>query len=180
MGSGKHGEWARQQKRSFGMKVEQMEDLLLHELEDLYDAEQQLVEALSKMEKAAHSSQLQQAFRKHGKETQRQVKQLEKAFKALEQEPKSHVCKAMKGLIAEGNEVAKMTGEPDLIDAALIGAGKKVEHYEIVSYNSAISHAEVLGMERVAEILRGVLAEEVETDSKLSELAADNLEAAQV
>jgi len=161
------------------MKIELMEDLLLHELEDLYDAERQLVEALPKMAQAAHSAQLQQAFRKHAKETQRQVKQLEKAFKDFEHEPKSHVCKAMRGLISEGNEVAKMTGEPDLIDAALIGAGKKVEHYEMVSYGSAISHAELLGMDRVAEILRGVLAEEVETDSKLSKLAVENLETAQ-
>jgi ferritin-like metal-binding protein YciE len=162
------------------MKLETLQDLLLDELEDIYDAEQQLVEALPKMAKSATSPDLKQSFETHLEQTEGHVRRLEQVFKIFGEEPERKTCKAMKGLIAEGAEVIKEDAEPEVKDAALIAAAQRVEHYEMAAYGSARTYAEELGKADAVELLEETLKEEKQTDSKLTKLAVSviNLKAA--
>lgn len=162
------------------MKLENLQDLLLDELEDIYDAEQQLVEALPKMAKSATSPELKQSFESHLNETEGHVKRIEDVFKLFGEEPERKTCKAMKGLIAEGAEVIKEDAEPEVKDAALIAAAQRVEHYEIAAYGSARTYAEELGKSQAVELLDETLKEEKHADTKLTKLAVQvvNLKAA--
>jgi len=153
------------------MKFETLEDLLIQEIKDLYDAEQQLVDALPKMMEAAENPQLQEAFRTHLRETEQQVTRLEEVFEELGVEPEGHTCKAMKGLIAEGQQMIKAKGDGDVRDAGLIGAAQRVEHYEIAAYGTARTLAQRLGRSRAAELLQTTLDEEGATDKKLTAIA---------
>lgn len=153
------------------MKLETLQDLLLDELEDIYDAEQQLVEALPKMAKSATSPELKKSFETHLEQTEGHVTRLEKVFKIFGEEPERKTCKAMKGLIAEGAEVIKEDAEPEVKDAALIAAAQRVEHYEMAAYGSARTYAEELGKSDAVELLNETLNEEKQTDSKLTKLA---------
>jgi len=153
------------------MKLQTLEDLLIEELKDLYDAEQQLVEALPKMLGAAENPRLQEAFRTHLQETENQVARLEEVFEELGVEPEAHTCKAMKGLIAEGQQMIKAKGDADVRDAGLIGAAQRVEHYEIAAYGTARTLAQRLGRSRAAELLQTTLDEEGATDKKLTAIA---------
>ena len=153
------------------MKLESLQDLLVHELKDLYSAENQLVKALPKMAKAAESEDLKAAFEEHLEVTKTQVERLETIFEELGVSPKGKKCKAMEGLIEEGSELISEDGEASVKDAALIAAAQKVEHYEIAGYGCARTFAQLLGMEKAAELLQETLDEEGETDKKLTELA---------
>ena len=153
------------------MKLESLQDLLVHELKDLYSAENQLVKALPKMAKAAESEDLKAAFEEHWEVTKTQVERLETIFEELGVSPKGKKCKAMEGLIEEGSELISEDGEPSVKDAALIAAAQKVEHYEIAGYGCARTYAQLLGMDKAAELLQETLDEEGETDKKLTELA---------
>lgn len=153
------------------MKLTSLQEALLTEIQDLYSAEQQLVEALPKMAEAATDAKLKTGFQTHLKETQGQVKRLEQVFEALGEKPKAQTCKAMKGLIAEGDEIMKEDAEPEVLDALLIAAAQKVEHYEIASYGTVCTWAEQLGLDDVKELLGQTLNEEETTDKKLSTLA---------
>ena len=157
------------------MKFQNLEDLLHEELKDLYDAEQQLVEALPKMMEAAENPQLQEAFREHLQQTEQQVTRLEEVFEELGFEPESHTCKGMKGLIAEGQQMIKAKGDTDVRDAGLIGAAQRVEHYEIAAYGTARTLAQRLGRSRAAELLQTTLDEEGETDKKLTAIAESSV-----
>lgn len=157
------------------MKLETLEDLLVEELKDLYSAEQQMVDALPQMIEAAESPELQKVLRTHLKETERQVTRLEQVFKELGTEPEEHTCKAMKGLIAEGQMMIKARGDSDVRDAGLIGAAQKAEHYEIASYGTARTLAQRLGKNRAAELLQQTLDEEGEADKKLTEIAVSSV-----
>lgn len=153
------------------MKLKTLDDLLLDQLKDLYNAEQQLVKALPKMAKAAESEELRTAFTDHLEETRGQVERLEKVFDLLEAPHRGKKCKAMEGLIEEGKELMEEDAEPTVLDAGLIGAAQKVEHYEIASYGTARSIARLLGHDDVADLLQETLDEEGAADKKLTELA---------
>jgi ferritin-like metal-binding protein YciE len=151
---------------------EGLRELYIDELKDLYSAENQLVKALPKMAKAASSDELRQGFEKHLKQTQGHVQRLEKIFQALGESPKGKKCKGMEGLIEEGSEAMEEDYEDSVLDAALIGAAQRVEHYEIAGYGTVRSMAETLGETDHVSFLEETLQEEKETDEKLTELAS--------
>lgn len=151
---------------------EGLKELYIDELKDLYNAENQLVKALPKMAKAASSNELRQGFEKHLKQTQGHVQRLEKIFQTLGESPKGKKCKGMEGLIEEGSEPMEEGYEGGVMDAALIGAAQRVEHYEIAGYGTVRSMADALGESDHVSLLEETLEEEKETDEKLSELAA--------
>lgn len=161
------------------MKLNTLRDLYVEQLQDLYSAETQLVEALPKMAKAATHPQLQAAFQQHLAETQQQVQRLEQVFQRLGQKPGGHTCKAMQGLIAEGQEMIKMKGDPAAIDAGLIAAAQRVEHYEIAGYGCVRTYAQQLGDQQNMALLQQTLDEEGMTDKKLTAIAEQvvNIEA---
>jgi ferritin-like metal-binding protein YciE len=162
------------------MKLESLRDLLVEQLQDLYDAEKRITKALPKMAKAATSPELKAAFQKHLAETEGHVERLEQAFEALGEKAKTKACKAMQGLIAEGEETIKEDAEPEVKDAALIAAAQRVEHYEMAGYGSVSAYAKLLKEKAVLKLLQATLAEEKATDEALTELAEStiNVEAA--
>lgn len=153
------------------------EDLFREQIEDLYDAEHRLTEALPKMAEAASSSQLKKAFQDHLIETQGHVSRLEQVFRELNIEPKRTTCAAMKGLVAEGEEMIKAKGDPDIKDAALIAAAQRVEHYEISAYGTARSFAQRLGLTQAVTLLQQTLQEEKAADEKLNNIAESSVNA---
>jgi ferritin-like metal-binding protein YciE len=148
-----------------------LRELYIDELKDLYSAENQLVKALPKMAKGADSEELRQGFEEHLEQTKGHVQRLEEIFEALRESPKGKKCKGMEGLIEEGSEVLEEDYEGSILDAALIGAAQRVEHYEIAGYGTARALAEVLGEIEHVTLLTDTLEEEKETDEKLTELA---------
>ena len=161
-------------------EVNPLEELLEDELKDLYSAENQLVKALPKMAKAASSPELRRALERHLEETKRQVERLNQIGESLEMKLTGKKCKGMEGLIEEGKELLEEDFDEDTIDAGLIGAAQKVEHYEIAAYGTARTHASLLGYNKVAKLLQQTLDEEGAADKKLTALAESiiNVEAA--
>ena len=153
------------------MPDEGLKELYVDELRDLYNAENQLVKALPKMAKAASSEELREGFQEHLEQTKGHVQRLEQIFKMLNETPKGKKCKGMEGLVEEGSELMKEDLEDALLDAALIGAAQRVEHYEIAAYGTVRAFAEELGESQHASLLAETLEEEKETDEKLTELA---------
>jgi ferritin-like metal-binding protein YciE len=150
----------------------------VEELKDLYSAETQLLKALPKMAKAASSPELRTAFEDHLDETRDQVERLETIFKKLGISPKGKKCKAMEGLIEEGSELMAEQAAPAVMDAALIAAAQRVEHYEMAGYGCVRTWCLVLGHSDAAKLLQETLAEERDADKKLTEIAESlNLEA---
>lgn len=152
------------------MSVGSLHDLYVDELKDLYNAENQLLKALPKMAKAASSDELRTAFEDHLEETRGQVRRLERIFKKLDTSPKGKKCKAMEGLVEEGKEVME-EAEPPVLDAALIAAAQRVEHYEMAGYGCVRTFARLLGYDDAADLLQETLDEEGAADKKLTELA---------
>lgn len=152
-------------------KLNSLQELLVEEIKDLYDAEHQLTKALPKMAKAATNTQLQNAFNSHLTETEGHIKRLEQVFEALGEKPSRKTCKAMKGLVEEGSEAIEEDMEPEVKDAALIAAAQRVEHYEMAGYGSARSFAQTLGHSDVAKLLQQTLNEEGAADEKLTKIA---------
>jgi ferritin-like metal-binding protein YciE len=153
------------------MKIETLRDLYVEQLHDLYSAEAQLVEALPKMAKAASNKQLQAGFTEHLAQTKTHVQRLEQIFQQLGAKPKGQTCKGMEGLIKEGEEMIKMKGDPSAIDAGLIAAAQRVEHYEIAGYGCVRTYAHQLGDHQAERVLQQTLDEEGMTDKKLTQLA---------
>lgn len=151
--------------------MDSLQSLLEDELKDLYSAENQLVKALPKMAKTASNPKLKQAFTSHLAETEGHVKRLEKIAKLIDAKLTGKKCHAMEGLIEEGKEIMSEDGEEAVIDAALIGAAQRVEHYEIASYGTVRAIAEQLGQKDVVRLLQQTLDEEGETDKKLTAIA---------
>lgn len=158
-----------------GSKVGNLEDFYIDLLKDLYSAETQLEKALPKMSKAAQSSKLQRGFTDHLRQTQGQVKRLEKIFSELDRGPRGKKCVGMEGLIKEADEVMKEDMDAAVLDAALIAAAQKVEHYEIASYGTARTYANALGYQGAANLLQQTLNEESETNEKLTKLAEQGI-----
>ena len=162
------------------MALDSMEQLFLEEIKDVYNAEKQLVRALPRMAKAAADPKLQQAFTKHLRETEGHVERLERIFKALGQTPRGKKCKGMEGLIEEGKEILEEDGLPEVIDAALISAAQRVEHYEIAAYGCLRTYAQLLGMRDADRLLQQTLTEEEATDEALTALGEGGINQAAV
>ena len=152
-------------------KLKSLDDLLVHELQDIYDAEKQITKALPKMIKAASHPELQAAFEEHLEQTEGQIERLEQVFKLLGMPAKGKKCDGMAGLIEEGNKMMSEDADPAVMDAALISAAQKVEHYEIASYGCVCTYAEMLGYEQAHDLLGQNLDEEEATDERLTALA---------
>lgn len=148
-----------------------LNDLFVEQLQDLYDAEQRITQALPKMMDAAHSAALKQAFESHLRETRGHVTRLETIFRQIGAETKRETCLAMKGLIEEGEEMVKAKGDPNVKDAALIAAAQRVEHYEMAGYGTARTFAIQLGHQEAAGLLQQTLQEEKAADEKLNTVA---------
>jgi ferritin-like metal-binding protein YciE len=162
------------------MEMNRLKHLYVEELKDLYSAEGQLVRALPKMVKATTSPDLRAGFEEHLGQTKEHVARLEKVFKALGESPKGKKCKGMEGLIKEGIAMIEEGLATEELDAGLISAAQRVEHYEIAGYGCVSTYAKLLGEDEAASLLRLTLEEEKETDEKLTQLAGSiNLEAAE-
>lgn len=164
------------------MELETLKDLYVHELKDLYSAENQLIKALPKMARAAKNRQLSAAFNQHLEQTRRQAKRLEQILKSHHESTRAPKCEGMEGLIAEGDKMAKEDAEDEVRDAGLIAAAQRVEHYEIAGYGCARTYAQLLGDRKGARLLDLTLNEEGSTDKKLTKLARSviNLKAKKV
>ena len=164
------------------MELETLKDLYVHELKDLYSAENQLIKALPKMAKAATNRQLSAAFRQHLEQTKRQAKRLEQILKSHDESTRGPKCEGMEGLIAEGDKMAKEDAEDEVRDAGLIAAAQRVEHYEIAGYGCARTYAQLLNDKKGARLLDTTIQEEGDTDKKLTKLARSviNLKAKKV
>ena len=150
---------------------ESLDDLLRQEMRDLLDGETQITKALPRMARAAESGSLRAAMEQHLRETEGQIERLNRAFGELGETPRRKTCQGIKGLIDEAKELMSELGTGPVLDAALIAAAQKVEHYEIAAYGTARTHAEMLGFRKVAKLLQQTLNEEGATDKKLTQLA---------
>ncbi len=157
------------------MKVENLSDLFLHTLKDIYFAEKEITKALPKMIKAADAKELARALESHLEETKGQVERLEEVFKLLGKKPQGEKCPAIEGILEEGEELMKEIKDPDTRDAAMIAAAQAVEHYEITRYGTLVSWAELLELPDAAKLLSATLKEEHNADSKLTKLAESKL-----
>ena len=157
------------------MEMESLKELYVDELKDLWSAETQITKALPKMIKAATHPKLKKAFNTHLKQTERQIKRLERIFKELDESPRGKKCVGMEGLLKEGSELIKEKPQADVLDAGLIAAAQHVEHYEMAGYGCVRTWARQLGEERHAELLQETLDEEELTDKLLTELAESSI-----
>ncbi|KGM33838.1 YciE/YciF ferroxidase family protein [Inquilinus limosus] len=153
------------------MATKTLHDLFLNELKDIYNAEKQLTRALPKMARAATNPELKQGFEHHLEQTRGQVERLDSVFESLDASSRGQTCEAMEGLLAEAQELMELGLEPDAMDAALIAAAQKVEHYEIATYGTVCTWAKAMKHEEALDLLLETLAEEKETDQILTKLA---------
>lgn len=158
------------------MTMTTLEELLVDQVRDLYDAEKQLVRALPKMAEAAKSDDLQRAIQSHLEETRHQVSRLERVFEELDTPAKTKTCKGMRGLVEEGGDALDGGSEDSLTDLVIIAAAQRVEHYEISAYGSARAIAQQLGQQTIASLLEETEEEEKAADSKLTEIATGLLD----
>ena len=163
------------------MQMNSLRELYVEELRDLYSAENQILKALPRMIRAASNKDLQRAFTLHERQTQQHVKRLDRIFRMLDESSRGKKCKGMEGLLEEGQELIKERPEPEVLDAGLIAAAQRVEHYEMAGYGTVRTYARQLGEEEQANLLQETLNEEGETDKLLTSLAESsiNIEAEQ-
>lgn len=157
------------------MKMESLNDLFTEELKDLYHAEKQILKALPRIAKAASTQELKDAFEEHYEETKIQVERLDRIFEQLGMPSRGKKCEGMEGILSEGDKILEEKSDPMVKDAALIASAQKVEHYEMASYGTLRTYAELLGNKEVAGILDETLQEEKETDKKLTKLATSSI-----
>jgi len=153
------------------MALESLQDLYLEQLKDLHSAEEQIIEALPKMIKQAKNAELRQGFEKHLNQTKEQLRRLDQIGQRAGQKLSGHTCKGMEGLIEEGEKLMKERADSDVLDAALISAAQRVEHYEMAGYGCARTYARLLGLDDDAKLLQQTLDEEGETDHLLTDMA---------
>jgi ferritin-like metal-binding protein YciE len=153
------------------MELNDLRDLFIEELRDLYSAESQIINALPKMTKAASSADLKSGFEEHLEQTKEHLTRLEQIFESLDQSPKGKKCNGMEGLLEEGKELMDEDASPEVMDAGLISAAQHVEHYEIAGYGCVRTYAELLGDKKAAGLLQKTLDEEKQTDQKLTKLS---------
>jgi ferritin-like metal-binding protein YciE len=160
------------------MELSTLQDLFIDHLKDLKDAENQLTKALPKMAKAASSPELQRAFEEHLEQTKLHLQRAEQILEEVTGNTRGKKCRAMEGLIEEGAELMKENADPEVMDAGLIAAAQKVEHYEIASYGTVRTYAQLLGQGKIAQMLQQTLNEEGQADKKLTQIAESiNVEA---
>jgi ferritin-like metal-binding protein YciE len=152
-------------------KMDRLEDLYVHELKDIYSSEKQITKALPKLIKSASSEELKEAFEKHLQETEEQINRLDQIFDRLGQKSGGVKCAGMEGLLKEGDELLQEDATDEVLDAGIIVAAQKVEHYEIAAYGSLCTWAEALGYDEDLELLKETIEEEKMADEKLTELA---------
>lgn len=157
-----------------------LHDMLVDEIRDLYHAEKQLVKALPKLAKAANSESLRDALESHLEETQEQVSRLEEVFEALGEKVKAKTCAGMAGIIEEANDTMKEDADGAVMDAALIAAAQRAEHYEIGAYGTCAEWARLLGLNQVVSLLEQTLREEKAADKKLTEIAEQEINRAAI
>jgi ferritin-like metal-binding protein YciE len=162
------------------MALDTLQDLFLNELKDIYHGEKQLVRALPRMAKAAQSPDLQAAFTKHLRETEGHVQRLEQIFERLGERAVGKRCKGIEGIVEEGKDIMEEDGHEAVLDAALIAAAQRVEHYEIASYGCLITYAGLLGDRNVEKLLKQTLGEEEATDKALTALGEGGINQAAV
>lgn len=150
---------------------ESLQKLYVEQLRDLFSAESQILDALPAMTKATKHAELKRAFQEHYQQTEQQVQRLQRIFDELGEKPEGHTCKGMQGLIAEGDDTIKEYTDSDVLDAALIAAAQRVEHYEMAGYGCARTYAHILGLTEQAALLQRTLDEEGDTDERLTDLA---------
>ncbi len=155
--------------------IKTFDDLFLNELRDIYSAEKQLIKALPKMAKAANSDKLRAGFEEHLAQTQIHAERLESILNELGKTTRGEKCAAMEGLIEEGKKAIEEIEDPMVLDAALIGAAQRVEHYEMAAYGTAATFAKLLGNKSAEKLLRQTLSEEKATDEKLTKLAESEI-----
>jgi ferritin-like metal-binding protein YciE len=160
------------------MELATLQDLYLHELKDLFSAEEQLIKALPKMAKAANNAKLSAGFREHLEQTKEHAERLEKILSGHKQSMRGARCKGMEGIVAEGAEMIEEEADAEVKDAGLISAAQRVEHYEIAGYGTARTYAELVGDKEGAKLLQTTLQEEEETDKKLTALAKSSINVA--
>ena len=153
------------------MALESLQDLYLEQLKDLHSAERQIIEALPKMIEQTTHPELRRGFEKHLEQTKEQLRRLEQIGQRAGQKLTGHKCKGMEGLLEEGEELMEKRADSDVLDAALIAAAQRVEHYEMAGYGCARTYARLLGLEDDAKLLQQTLDEEGDTDHKLTDLA---------
>src|SRR5919199_6774720 len=155
------------------MAMDSLQGLLEDEIKDLYSAENQIIRALPRISKAVQNEELRQALEQHLEVTRGQVQRLEQAAQQLGIKPRGKKCVGMEGLLAEGNELLaeRRDADPDVLDAGIIGAAQKVEHYEIAAYGTARTHAQQLGNRQVAQLLQQTLDEESQANEQLTQIA---------
>jgi len=162
----------------FSMKLENLQQLFLQELRDLYDAEDQITEALPKLIEAASFDQLKNALQEHLEVTNQQIQRLNQVFEILGEDPSGQTCKGMKGIIKEGDEMVSQGKDAATRDAGIISAAQRVEHYEMAGYGTVRTYAELLGQQEIARLMQQTLDEEREADETLTEIAQTvNIEA---
>lgn len=159
------------QNSGMSMRMTDLQDLYLEQLQDVYSAEQQLSQALGQMAQAASSDDLKQAFQMHQQQTQQQIQRLQQIFGDLGQQPGGVTCKAMQGIVAEGQDMIQKKGDATVRDAGLIASAQRAEHYEISAYGTLRTYAELLGRSQDVDLLRTTEDEEKATDQKLTGLA---------
>jgi ferritin-like metal-binding protein YciE len=157
------------------VQMNSLRELYVEELRDLYSAENQILKALPRMIRAASNKDLQRAFTLHERQTQQHVKRLDRIFRALDESTRGKKCKGMEGLLEEGQELIKERPEPEVLDAGLISAAQRVEHYEMAGYGTVRTYARQLGEEEQANLLQETLNEEGETDKLLTSLAESSI-----
>ncbi len=155
------------------LKLNDLKDVYIEELKDLFSAEQQICKALPKMAKSASEPRLRDAFEHHLKQSEEQAKRIERLCADLAVSATGHKCHGMEGVLREGEEYCTAKGDGKARDAALIAAAQRVEHYEMAGYGSARAHARTLGLDEHARVLQATLDEEKATDAKLNDLASD-------
>jgi ferritin-like metal-binding protein YciE len=155
------------------MKLDSLYKLFVEQLRDIYNAENQLLKALPKMAKQASSDELRQGFEDHLEQTREHVERLEQIFRDLDEKPKGKTCQGMKGLVEEGSEILGQDGEESVLDAGIIAAAQKIEHYEIATYGTLRTWANLLERDDAAELLQETLDEEGDTNNRLNDLAED-------
>jgi ferritin-like metal-binding protein YciE len=157
------------------MEMSSLQDLYVDELRDLLNAENQIIKALPKMAKKASNPELAQAFQEHLEQSKTHIERLNQIFQNMDQKPRSKKCKGMEGILEEGKEFMEEAETEELLDAAMIAAAQKVEHYEIASYGTVRTYAQILGDDQAADLLQQTLDEEGETDKRLTELAQNGI-----
>ena len=155
----------------FAIDINNLQQLFVDQLRDLYDGEQQITEALPKLIEKAENPQLKDALQEHLDVTRTQIQRLERIFQALDEKPKGETCKGMKGVIKEGDELVSKGKNPGVIDASIIASAQRVEHYEIAGYGTVRTYAQLLGKQKFVQLLEQTLAEEKEADIALSQIA---------